>query len=107
MIGKLTQKDMERYIAELDSEQVILYCTEHPNYGGKLPPKPQENGCVKCWTIFYIKMQAGFPEAARDEMLDLLTSAVTKSAELAEQGKFDVELYDHPIIHTDKDALPN
>lgn len=94
-------------LEELDSEQVTLYCEDHPKYGGKFPPAPQKVGCSKCWTIFYIKHLASFPEADRAEMLDLLEGAVRKAAELAEKGKFDVELYDRPIIHIDKDALPN
>lgn len=93
---------LESMLDELDSEKINLYCSEHPDYQGA--PEKKKNGCAKCWTIYYIKELAGLPEEDRDEFLDRLESAVHHATELAEKGKFDVDIWDKPEIKIEKDA---
>jgi hypothetical protein len=93
----MTPEQFGKWLEELmTDEKTALYCKKHSYASCKIPPNAV--GCKDCWQAFYFYMIARTPPHLRAEKIELLIEVVKKAVELEESGKFDLELYDHPVI---------
>lgn len=96
----LSEQEKNQYLSEaMDSQKVQLYCKEHMYFG---PSREQSirptKGCTQCWMVFYFKDIASAPPHMRAQRLDELEEVLHKAVELAQSGRWDININPHADI---------
>ena len=84
-------------IQKADGEDVCYIRCEDHNYWYKNSP-PLTVGCRSCWLAYYLGQRAQMKPELMDMGLDELEAALKHMEEELHAGKWDLELYDRPII---------
>jgi hypothetical protein len=83
----ISQVDIQRILAEKDSERVDLLCPKHKYVGSKIPPS--STGCKECWMAYYCFDLASTPPSLRKERLDELEHVIHSVVDMVKKNKFD------------------
>lgn len=96
----LTEQERGDFLSEaLDSKKVQIYCKLHNYFGPSKTAEVKPNkGCAQCWMVFYFYDIATAPPHTRAQRLDELTEVVHKAVELAQSGKWDINIDPHANI---------
>jgi hypothetical protein len=102
----LTEQQKLDYLNEIfDSSKVNLKCGRHLYFGpikGKPEITPVE-GCVDCWTVFYIYELASIPANERRQKLEEIEEVLHNTVQLVESGQWDLKMYPHAKIEINGD----
>jgi hypothetical protein len=102
-----SDKDRQQ-LAELakDPTKVPVVCDEHM-YFGDITNRPTQ-GCPFCWKAYYFKQLADTPPAEHKRFMEELEAVVRQLVELEQKGILQkIQLYDHPDVKIEKNALPD
>jgi len=98
-----TQPQIDKILAENDSERVQLLCPKHNYVGSKLPPST--HGCKFCWQAYYTFDLASTPPHMRQSRLDELEHVIRSVVGMVETGKFDFVPDSRPEVKFTQDGF--
>jgi hypothetical protein len=70
-LKKYSQSQIDKLMAELDSDQVTLFCGKH-NYAASLLKAPKVQNCAECWQAYITRIVAAQAPHERQQFLEAL-----------------------------------